>query len=100
MNEKILSNEEIESITKKLLAKYNAEYAVLFGSYARGEADENSDIDLVVFGGELFSLTDIFNFAEEFRESLGKNADVYEISEINEGTELYNSIIKEGVRIA
>ena len=50
------SNREslIEKIIKELLVRYNAEYAFLFGSYARGNQTENSDIDVLVFGGENF----------------------------------------------
>ncbi len=40
--------------TKSLLVRYNAEYALLFGSYARGEETPDSDIDVVVFGGKDF----------------------------------------------
>ena len=45
---------EIEKSIKELLVRYNAEYALLFCSYARGEQTENSDIDVLVFGGENF----------------------------------------------
>ena len=48
-----LSRTEIEQVIRELLHKYHAEYALLFGSYARGEATPNSDIDLVVVGGQL-----------------------------------------------
>ena len=41
-----------------------------------------SYIDVVVFGGENFKKSNIFAFAEELRETLGKNADVFEISEV------------------
>jgi len=34
-----------------LLKKYRAEKAILFGSYARQDADAASDIDLIVVGG-------------------------------------------------
>ena len=74
--------------------------AVLFGSYARQEATGNSDIDLVVIGGEQFDPTDVFCIADELYGKLGKNVDVYELREINEGTDFYNSIFSEGVRIA
>ena len=40
----VLSVVEIERIIKELLNKYHAEYALLFGSYARGEAKPESDI--------------------------------------------------------
>lgn len=45
-----LSYPELEATIRLLLKKYHAEYALLFGSYARGEATPNSDIDLVVVG--------------------------------------------------
>ena len=91
---------DIENTIKALLVRYNAEYALLFGSYARGEETPDSDIDVVVFGGENFKKSNIFAFAEELREALGKNADVFEISEVNKGTPFYDNLMKEGVKIA
>ncbi len=35
---------DIENAIKTLLVQYNAEYALLFGSYARGEETPDSDI--------------------------------------------------------
>ena len=49
----------------------------LFGSYARGEADENSDLDFLVFGGEGFKLTSILALGEELREVLKKKVDIF-----------------------
>ena len=46
-----LSRTEIEQVIRELLHKYHAEYALLFGSYARGEATPNSDIDLAQGSG-------------------------------------------------
>ncbi len=45
----IMTMKELESVIRALLHKYHAEYALLFGSYARGEATADSDIDVVVF---------------------------------------------------
>ena len=91
---------DIENTIKYLLVRYNAEYALLFGSYARGEETPDSGTDVVVFGGENFKKSNIFAFAEELRETLGKNADVFEISEVNKGTPFYDNLMKEGVKIA
>ena len=91
---------DIENTIKALLIRYNAEYALLFGSYARGEETPDSDIDVVVFGGDKFKKSNIFAFAEELREALGKDADVFEISEVNKGTPFYDNLMKEGVKIA
>lgn len=40
--------EEIKDIIKPIADKYELPAVYLFGSYARGEADEDSDIDLAV----------------------------------------------------
>ena len=38
----------IRSIAKRIAEKYDVERIILFGSYALGKADENSDVDLLV----------------------------------------------------
>ena len=50
----------MEQIVKFSLKRYDADYALLFGSYARGEETLESDIDIIIFGGEDFKKTDIF----------------------------------------
>jgi predicted nucleotidyltransferase len=40
--------EEIQQLLKPLIKKYEIKNMYLFGSYARGEADENSDLDFAV----------------------------------------------------
>lgn len=72
----------------------------LFGSYARGEANENSNLDFLVFGGGNFKLTMIFSFAEELRTVLKKDVDVFEINEINKDSDFYNRIMKERLLVA
>lgn len=74
--------------------------AILFGSYARNEADGKSDIDLVIIGGENFEPTDVFGIADKLYRTLAKNVDVYELCEINADTDFYNTIFAEGVQIA
>ena len=39
--------------------KYHVKEIYLFGSYARGEADAQSDLDFLVFGRDGFRLTEI-----------------------------------------
>lgn len=95
-----LSKVDVENLIKTLLRKYHAEYAILFGSYARGDADEDSDIDVIVVGGENFKAKNIFAFGEDLRQLTNKNVDAFEIREINMNTEFYDSVLREGVRIA
>ena len=96
----VLSIDEIRNIVKVLLQKYRAEYALLFGSYARGEATPDSDIDIIIVGGENFTPRNIFALAEDLREMSGRDADVFELREINHGSPFYESVMKEGVKIA
>ena len=100
MKQNICSREELTSAIETLLRKYKAEKAILFGSYAREEADEESDIDLMVIGGSSFKPTDIFSLAEELYRSLGKDVDVYELCEIDQNSDFYRTILREGVPIA
>lgn len=91
-----LSRTEIEQVIRELLHKYHAEYALLFGSYARGEATAASDIDVIVVGGANFRPRDIFAFGEELRQRTQKDVDAFEIREVNTGTPFYESIMREG----
>lgn len=70
----------IEEITKKvapIAKKYNLKEVYLFGSYARGEAREDSDIDLlyVKFDNSM-SLTTKYLLLDELEDSLGKKVDL------------------------
>ena len=96
----VIATDELKTMILALLHKYHAEYALLFGSYARGEATADSDIDVVVFGGKDFRPADIFAFGEELRQLTGKDVDAFEIREVNVGTPFYNAVMEEGVRIA
>ena len=95
-----LSFEDICDAVKPIAEKYFISEVYLFGSYARGEADETSDVDLFVIGGASFKLTNIFAFAEELRIALHKEVDAFELHEINQGSDFYKSIMEEMVRVA
>ena len=83
-----------------IAAKYGVERIYVFGSYARGEATAESDIDLLVFGGKDFKKTYVFALAEDVREVLGKNVDMFEINEINTDSSFYDTVMKEKVLVA
>ena len=100
MENQIIPIENITSMIRPLAEKYQVREIYLFGSYARGEADENSDLDFLVFGGEGFKLTNILALGEELREILKKNVDIFEIREINQNSEFYKTIMREKVLVA
>lgn len=100
MKDRIFNIRDIEVLVKPIAEKYKVNAIYLFGSYARGEADESSDLDFLVFGGENFKLTMIFALAEDLRMVLQKNVDVFEINEIDKNSDFYNTIMKERMLVA
>ena len=100
MQNAVLTLENIINMVKPIAEKYHVDQIYLFGSYARGEAGIDSDLDFLVYGGDNFKLTMIFALAEELREVLDKKVDVFEIHEINQESEFYNTIMKERLLVA
>lgn len=100
MNERIFTAEDIKVLVKPLAEKYYIQEVYIFGSYARGDANEKSDLDFLIFGGENFKPTTIFYFAEELREILKKPVDVFEIRELNIDSEFYKNVMHEKVWVA
>jgi len=66
---------EIKSKISPIAKEYGIERVYLFGSYARNEQDEQSDIDLRIDKGRLRGL-DFISFAMDTEEALGKHVDV------------------------
>lgn len=66
---------EMQNTIIQFLAPYSSKIAV-FGSYARGDENEKSDVDLMV---ELKVRMDLFDFAmlrEDLMEKVGKKVDL------------------------
>jgi len=100
MSNTIYTIEKIKDIVKPIANKYNVQSIYLFGSYARGDANENSDLDFLVFGGDNFKLTNIFALAEDLRIAFQRPVDVFEISEINTDSDFYSTIMNERLSVA
>jgi len=100
MQNTVYTIDRIKEIVKPIADKYNVQSIYLFGSYARGDADENSDLDFLVFGGDKFKLTNIFALAEDLRIAFQRQVDVFEISEINTDSDFYLTIMSERLNVA
>jgi uncharacterized protein len=44
----MVTREQIDQIVKRVVTNYHPEKIILFGSYAYGEAEEHSDVDLLI----------------------------------------------------
>ena len=93
----ILSFSSIKEIVVPILKRHGISYCYLFGSYARNEAKENSDVDLLVDT----NLTGIafFQLIEEIRESLKKRVDLLRLVDLESGNPLARTILVEGIKI-
>jgi len=64
--------EEIKNKILPILKRYGVRRASIFGSVARGEATENSDIDILVEIRSNISLLDFVGLKLELEEVLGR----------------------------
>ena len=67
--------EEIQYAVVSLAQEYGAQRVSLFGSYARGEADAESDVDLLLEKGAIHGMQ-VLDFQDELARRLGRNVDV------------------------
>jgi predicted nucleotidyltransferase len=95
MNSHIYSFEEIKEKLCPIFTEHGVKKAVLFGSYSKGCAAEESDVDIYV-ESELHGFK-FLELIEDIKEALDKDVDVYDIRHIDEGTYIESEIKKDGV---
>ncbi len=93
----IYTIDDIQRVLYPVLNLHKVKKAVLFGSYVKGEATENSDVDLLVDSG-LRGLRFV-GMMEDIRQALNKNVDVFDITHITPNSKIYSEINKDGVTI-
>lgn len=69
------SIQEIKSTVSSLAEDYGAEKVSLFGSFARNEATEGSDVDILLEKGKIKGLQ-VLDFQEELSRRIGRKVDV------------------------
>lgn len=74
--ERTLDLDEIRNTVTELGEQYGAERIYLFGSYARGEANPFSDIDLRIDKGRIRGLFALSGFRLALEERLGAKVDL------------------------
>lgn len=99
MSDKVYSIDELKEKMQEILSEFAIEEAILFGSYAKGVADEKSDIDLVVRFPEKFSALRFFGLLEILTTTLEKPIDLIEYSDIVKDGKIEKELLKTGVVI-
>ena len=75
----LMKNDDIHSLTIKILPILKEEgvlRSAFFGSVARGEANENSDVDILVDLPKGSSLFDLIDLQKKLEDAIGKKVDV------------------------
>jgi len=72
----ILELKQIRDTVAELGGQYGAERIYLFGSYARGDAGEHSDIDLRIDKGKIRGLFALAGLQISLEERLGTKVDL------------------------
>ncbi|HNW26192.1 MAG TPA: nucleotidyltransferase family protein [Candidatus Gastranaerophilaceae bacterium] len=80
MNKKVYSLEEIKNKIKEnekfLKEKYHVRGFLLFGSYAKGEQTQDSDIDLLVDFQKVIDMFEMIDLQEYLQNLFGKKIDL------------------------
>ncbi len=96
---------QIKKLTEPVFKEYGVEKAYVFGSYARGDYNENSDIDIIIVAKNIKSLLIIGAILEALKQVLQKEVDLIEEECFEEDNieeweqEFYDNIKKERVII-
>jgi len=88
---------DIKNRLLPIFKQYGVKRAILFGSYAKGIVDDNSDIDLFVDSG-LRGLRFVA-LCEDIRRTLGKNIDLFDVTHIEANSKIDREITATGILI-
>ena len=88
---------EIKERLEPIFRSNRVKKAILFGSYAKGEASPRSDVDILVDSG-LRGL-DFVGLVEFVREALQKNIEMFDVYYVKKGSKVDREIAETGVPI-
>jgi uncharacterized protein len=87
----------LRSVTEESLIRYKAQILGIFGSVARGDENESSDIDVLVNFTEKADLFDFVGLALFLEEKLHRRVDVVPSDTIK--SEIRNTVMKDAIYI-
>jgi predicted nucleotidyltransferase len=93
----MLTRSRIAEVIQEVAPKYDISDVYLFGSYARGDATEDSDCDFRIVGGNIRNLYDVSGLRIDLVEALGKEVDLVFTDSIK--STFYDEIKEEEVLI-
>jgi len=95
----MLTVAEIQTIVTPLVEPFPVVRVILFGSYARGEATEKSDVDLIIDSEGAIDSWVFFGLVGRISKKMPVKADIFEMDEVKKPSNLFSTISSEGVVI-
>lgn len=99
MTTKIYTLEDIKQMLKEVLKNTEVERAILFGSYAKDNPTEQSDIDILIDSNGKIKGLKYFAIIEMIRQKFDKDVDVIEKAEIDKDSKIEKEIKRTGIVI-
>jgi len=93
----ILSIDDIKKICRKVFTDYSVDFCYLFGSYAKGRARGDSDVDLLI-STEITGLQ-YYELTERLREELHKKVDLLDLKQLVNNEILLKEVLQEGIKV-
>ncbi len=81
-SEDVLHIDSIRTLLMPIIKKYDIKRMYLFGSYARGEAKMDSDVDILIDGYKGKGLMSFLQLQEAMEKQIGKEVDLVEYEAI------------------
>lgn len=97
MGAKEYTIDELKNIISPIAKKYQIAEVYLFGSFARGDYDEDSDIDIRIEKGQLKGMFALCGFYTEVSDALGRKVDVLTTGSLSD--EFLRNIRKDEVML-
>ena len=97
MCDTIYTIDDIKAVLHPVFVKHSVKKAILFGSYVKGMANQNSDVDLLLDSG-LRGLQFV-GLIDDVRSALDKEVDVFDETHIIPDSRISSEISKNGVVI-
>lgn len=78
-----------QNTIKKVVSKFKPKLVGVFGSYARGEQQRESDLDILVDFNESVNLIELIGLEQELTELLGIKVDLVTLKSVNPSLNAY-----------
>ena len=72
-----------QSLIIETVSRFNPRMVGIFGSYARGENDQNSDLDILIDFEQPLNLLEVIGLEQELTEKLGTKVDLITLRSLN-----------------